>query len=313
VSVLVIDKPSGPSSFQVVREIRAGLTRLWGRSGRRLKVGHGGTLDPLASGVLPICIGEGTKIAPFLLGADKEYEAAVRFGLETDTFDAAGTVVAEHPLPPSIELDVLTALPRFLGALAQVPPMYSALKREGRPLYEYAREGKEVERSPRPVVIHSLDVLSWEPPDTLRLRIRCSKGTYVRALASDLGQAVAVGAHLVGLRRTVSGPFDLSQAVTLGDFRARVQARGSLPLIALADALAHLPAVTAPAAAADALRHGRPLPAAELGFEDTGPATPVRVLRPDGSLLAIARLDGARVRALRVFGRSDLPPDVSGT
>jgi tRNA pseudouridine55 synthase len=302
-SVLVVDKPVGPTSFAVVRRVRDLLRRL---DGRKAKVGHGGTLDPLASGVLPVCIGEATKLAPFLLDADKEYEAEVRFGVTTDTLDAAGKVLSEASVAGLDQAAVSAALPRFRGAIDQVPPMYSALKRAGRPLYEYARQGLELPRAARPVVVHELELLAWEPPATARLRVACSKGTYVRSLAADLGAALGPGAHLTALRRTVSGPFTLGQAIGLEEAEARVDRGEGLPLVSLADALAHLPAATPSEAIAWAIGQGQRVPRAALALppEASGQA---RLLRPDGSLLAVVRLEQEIVRPVRIFAASTGP------
>jgi tRNA pseudouridine55 synthase len=293
VSVLVIDKPPGPTSFDVVRRVRRALGRV--------KIGHGGTLDPMASGVLPVCIGEGTKLAPFLLEADKEYEATVRFGVETDTLDATGQVLATRPTEGLAAAAIEAALVRLRGDIEQVPPMYSALKRQGRPLYSYARAGETVERAPRQVRVHELVLESFEPPDRARLRVRCSKGTYVRTLAADLGRDLGTGAHLVALRRIASGPFRLAQALTPEALEAALAAGEAPPMVSLADALAHLPAVIVDAPLARAVGEGRRLLWTDLG--EGAPAGRSRLLRPDGTLLAVVepRSDG-RMRCLRVFG-----------
>lgn len=303
-SVLVVDKSVGPTSFAVVQDLRRLLGRLWGADSlRRLKTGHGGTLDPMASGVLPVCIGEATKLAPFLLDADKEYEASLRFGVETDTLDAEGTVVASTPVDRLTHQVVDSALVAFRGPIDQTPPMYSALKREGRPLYEYARAGVEVPRDPRPVTVHELVLTKFDAPDRCQLRVRCSKGTYVRVLAADLGRALGVGAHLTALRRTVSGPFTLAQALTLAELGERVQAGTPLPFVSESDALGHLPTATADAAIELALIQGKKVPCGALHL-DPKPALRVRVLRADGTLLAVAEVgDDELVRTVRVFNR----------
>jgi len=296
--VLVVDKPSGPTSFDVVRRIKraAGVRR----------VGHGGTLDPLASGVLPICVGEGTKLAAFLLDADKEYEVTVRFGVETDTYDAAGAVTAQKDASGLDEARVREALPAFTGALEQTPPVYSALKRDGRPLYDYARAGEAVELRPRAVTVHELALVAFRGPEAVDLRVRCSKGTYVRSLAHDLGRALAVGAHVAALRRTRSGPFALAEARPL-DAVLTALAPGSdspLPFVSPADALAHLPRCEVDPVGAKTLEQGKRLPWTALGGAPDAAGVPrVRVLRPGGTLLAVAepRPDGT-VRTLRVFG-----------
>src|SRR5450432_1762467 len=205
--VLVVDKPPGPTSFDVVRRIK--------RAGRLKRVGHGGTLDPLASGVLPICIGEGTKLAAFLLDADKEYDVTIRLGVETDTYDAQGAVTMTRDSSAIDEARVRAALPAFTGRIEQRPPAYSALKRDGRPLYDYARAGETVEIATRPVTVHELSLTRWAGPEAVELRVRCTKGTYVRSLAYDLGRALDVGAHVTALRRTRSGPFAIAAACPL--------------------------------------------------------------------------------------------------
>jgi tRNA pseudouridine55 synthase len=250
-SLLIVDKPSGPTSFAVVKRIRA----LLGKG--RAKVGHGGTLDPFASGVLPICIGEGTKVLPFLLDADKAYEAVVRFGVETDTLDVTGTVVAEHGVGDLSAAAIEAALAGFRGPIEQVPPMYSALKRDGRPLYSYARAGEIVERAARKLTIHELELVAFEAPDRARLRVRCSKGTYIRSLAADLGTQLGVGAHLVELRRTASGPFRLDQSITLDELTARVADGRPWPSLSVLQALAHLPSANVDESQALALSRGQ--------------------------------------------------------
>jgi tRNA pseudouridine55 synthase len=251
VSVLVIDKPSGPSSFAVCKRVQAMLGK------RREKIGHGGTLDPFASGVLPIGIGEGTKVLPFLLDSDKAYEAVVCFGVETDTLDCTGQVVAQHSLDGFGAGAVEAALAHFRGGIEQIPPMYSALKRDGRPLYAYARKGQTVERSARRVTVQELEMVAFEPPNRAQLRIRCSKGTYIRSLAADLGQRLGVGAHLAELRRTTSGPFRLEQAITLDELGARIADGRPLPMLSLLEALAHLPVVNVDQTQALVLERGQ--------------------------------------------------------
>jgi tRNA pseudouridine55 synthase len=307
--VLVVDKPSGPTSFDVVRRIKG--------AGHLRRVGHGGTLDPLASGVLPICVGEGTKLAAFLLDADKEYDVTIRLGVETDTYDAEGAVTAEHDPSSVDEAALVAALEPFRGAIQQTPPIYSALKRDGRPLYAYARAGETVEIEPRAVTIHALALVAWGGPGAVALRLRCSKGTYVRSLAFDLGRTLGVGAHVTALRRTRSGPFALTQARPLEAVLEALAAGGdaaALPLIAPEDALGHLPRCSVDADAVRTLEQGKRLPWEALkGAPPVGPpgeAEPrVRVVRPDGRLLAVAepRADGT-VRTLRVFGVAGASP-----
>jgi tRNA pseudouridine55 synthase len=293
-AVLVVDKPVGPTSFTVVRQIRraAGVRR----------VGHGGTLDPLASGVLPVCLGEATKLAPFLLGADKEYDVTIRLGVETDTDDADGTVTATEDPSRVSEPALRQALERFRGSISQVPPAFAAIKRDGRPLYDYARAGQRVEVSPREVTIHALELLGFGGPGDVRLHVHCSKGTYVRALARDLGRALQVGAHVTALRRTRSGPFALPDARPLDQVLDALggQAGATLARVGLAAALRHLPQAQVEEALARDLRAGKRV---SWALATQGLSEPrVCLVDPAGDLIAVAepRPDGL-VRTLRVF------------
>jgi tRNA pseudouridine55 synthase len=286
--VLVIDKPVGPTSFDVVREVRRVL--------RLRRVGHGGTLDPMASGVLPICLGEATKLAQFLLDADKEYQATLCFGVETDTYDATGTVTAQGETAAVTESAVRDALATFRGPISQIPPRYSALKHEGRPRYAYARAGQELEPpAPRQVVIHELELEAFTSAQSVALRVRCSKGTYIRSLAFDLGRLLDAGAHLTALRRTRSGPFRIEEAHPLG-------ALASAPVVELPAALAHLPSLRAGPEASRDLAQGKRVARAALEPSDTEISGLFQVLRADGTLLAVAeRRDDDTLRTLRVF------------
>jgi tRNA pseudouridine55 synthase len=203
--VLLLDKPIGISSNAALQQVR----RLFNAA----KAGHTGTLDPLATGLLPLCFGEATKFAGALLDADKAYCATVQLGVITDTADAEGRVLETRPVIADVTL-VEAVLPRFIGTQQQVPPMYSALKRDGTPLYELARQGIEVARAPRQITIHSLELSAWSG-DRFDLAVSCSKGTYVRTLAADIGQVLGCGAHLAALRRTRVGTLDVSNAITL--------------------------------------------------------------------------------------------------
>jgi tRNA pseudouridine55 synthase len=203
--VLLLDKPIGMSSNAVLQQAK----RLY----RAAKAGHTGTLDPLATGLLPICFGEATKFAHLLLDADKTYVATIRLGVTTTTGDAEGSVVLERPITAS-QVELRSLLPRFVGRVAQRPPAYAALKYQGRKYYEYARAGVEIPRVEREIVIAELTLDAWSPPDA-RLTVRCGKGTYVRVLAEDLGEALGCGAHLAALCRTATGGFELGAAVTL--------------------------------------------------------------------------------------------------
>jgi tRNA pseudouridine55 synthase len=208
--VLLLDKPVGPSSSAVLQAVK----RLFDAK----KAGHAGTLDPLASGLLPLLFGEATKFAQFGLDAVKEYRALVQLGTTTDTGDAEGQVIERKPVGVGAG-DLKPALARFRGEIEQIPPMFSALKRDGRPLYELARNGQSVERAARRVTIYDLELVE-RMGDQLDLRIRCSKGTYVRQLAVDLGLALGTVAHLAALRRTAVAGFRIEQAITLDDLQA---------------------------------------------------------------------------------------------
>lgn len=270
--VVVVDKPRGLTSHDVVHKVRG-----------RQKGGHTGTLDPMATGVLPVCLGEATKIVQLLMGDEKAYEAELTLGTETDTLDAEGKVVATGPVVP---FDV-SVLARFRGTYQQLPPMYSAVKVGGRKLYEAARAGEEVERAPREVTVTRLDVLSVEGP-RIRLAVECSKGFFVRVLACDVAKALGTVGHLSALRRTKAGAFTLAQAVSLEDACA---GKGVMPMEA---ALAHLPSVRVTADEAKRVRSG--------GRVEAAPASgPVCVLGPDGLLLAIADVVDGSLKYRRVM------------
>ncbi|TMH71023.1 MAG: tRNA pseudouridine(55) synthase TruB [Betaproteobacteria bacterium] len=244
---LLLDKPLGLSSNRALQEAK----KLLGAK----KAGHAGTLDPLASGLLLILVGEATKFAGPMLEADKEYLATVKLGVTTSTADAEGAVLEERPVQVGAE-QVAAALARFRGPLEQLPPMHSALKRDGVPLYQLARAGRTVERQARRIEIHELELLQCAPP-ILELRVRCSKGTYIRVLAEDIGAALGTGAHLAALRRTGSGRFHVRDAATLEELRVMPNRRSALlPLRVL---LEGLPSAELDAAAETRLRNGQPL------------------------------------------------------
>ena len=212
--VLLLDKPLGLSSNDALQKAKWLL--------RAEKAGHTGTLDPLATGVLPLCFGAATKFSQLHLDADKTYVTTVRLGLKTSTADAEGDVISERPVTCTVG-QVVEVLDRFMGPITQVPPMYSALKKDGKALYEYARAGETVEREPRHVVIHDLELLEMQldgDAPFLRLRVTCSKGTYIRTLGEDIAEALGCGGHLSALRRVATGPFDESGCVTLEDLNA---------------------------------------------------------------------------------------------
>ncbi len=282
--VLLLDKPTGMSSNSALQAAR----RLFAAA----KAGHTGTLDPMASGLLPLCFGEATKFSVDLLAADKTYEAELLFGVRTDTGDADGAVVMQSPVSFGLT-DLESALNGFRGPIRQIPPMYSALKREGRPLYELARQGIEVDREARAVTIHELLLLDFSG-ERCRLRVACSKGTYIRSLAVDLGAALACGAHLTALRRVAVGPLAIADAVTLDQLTALPDEQRETWLLAPDALLQSLPAVYLDEAAGQCFRHGNPVAIAGqpgrcrvyaeqrllgLGeFDDAGKLQPRRVL-----------------------------------
>ncbi|MBD2860127.1 tRNA pseudouridine(55) synthase TruB [Spongiibacter sp. KMU-158] len=253
--ILILDKPTGRTSNGVMVAVRAIYNAQ--------KAGHTGALDPLASGVLPICLGEATKFSQYLLDADKAYLSGVRFGQRTDTLDAEGEVVEEKPCGELTAAQVEAALVDFRGDILQVPPMYSALKRNGRPLYELARAGIEVERPARPAHISRFDMLEFNASEAASglFDVACSKGTYIRSLTDDLGQALGVGAHIHSLRRTQAGPFNLEQSYTLDHIQALRDQQDfdglDALLLPIESALGHLPSITLPETTAYYLLQGQ--------------------------------------------------------
>jgi len=236
--VVLLDKPAGMSSQGAVTAVK--------RAFNADKAGHTGTLDPMATGLLPICLGEATKYSQDLLEADKTYIAQVKFGSRTDTGDAEGLTIEELPLPvfendTTLLKSLEDLLPKFTGLISQVPPMYSALKRDGKPLYEYARAGVELERAPRDITIHKIRWTNVQWPEAT-LEVSCSKGTYIRVLAEDLGNALGCGAHLVGLRRTEVGHLTLDQSFTIESIQNGLKDSSTyiLPVDALLQTLPHL-------------------------------------------------------------------------
>jgi tRNA pseudouridine55 synthase len=284
--VLPVDKGAGVTSFQVVAQLRRVL--------RAPKIGHGGTLDPAATGLLPILIGEATKLTPYLVDLDKEYLATVRLGVTTDTQDLSGTVLESRPVPDLGTADIERALGRFVGVIRQVPPMYSALHHEGRRLYELAREGVEVERPPREVTVYSIDLEELAVPDVV-IRVRCGKGFYVRTLAADLGEALDTGGALAQLVRIRVGPYRLEDAAP---WDAVLNARGGEALWARL-----LPPDSVLAAMQEARLSEQGTRAFVNGQSVTDPGTPgpVRVYGADGVLLGIGMRRGALVKPERLL------------
>ncbi len=269
--VLLLDKPSGVGSNAVLQAVK----RLFGAE----KAGHADTLDPLASGLLPVLFGEATKFSQFALDADKAYTATARLGITTTTADAEGEVLERRPCNVRPE-DVEPALAALRGDIEQVPPMYSALKHEGQPLYALARKGREVARTPRRVRIHALELLRFAE-DSLELRVRCSKGTYIRTLVEDIGRALGCGAHVSALRRTASGAFRIEDAVTLDQLQADPAEARDARLLPLERLLGELPRVDLPAGLAERFQQGQAL---QLG---EAPAGACSVYAQHGRLLGL--------------------------
>lgn len=262
------------------------------------KAGHGGTLDPLATGLLPVMFGEATKFSADLLEADKAYEAQLTLGVRTDSYDAEGQVIASAPVRVTAD-EVSAALNRFVGRIEQVPPMYSALKRDGQPLYALARRGIEVERAPRSVTIYRIDLLGFDAP-LVRLAVHCSKGTYVRSLADDLGQALGCGAHLSGLRRTSVGALRVDAAHTLEALQALAEQRGALDhlLLPVDTLVERLPRIELDAEQARRFGHGQTL---VLGIAGGAPQPRLRVYH-SARFVGLASHDGAQtLRPLRLL------------
>jgi len=275
--VLVIDKPSGPTSHSVVVQVRKLL---------QTKTGHLGTLDPAATGVLPLVLGRATRLARFMQMAEKEYVATIRLGRSTDTYDGQGRIVSEKSIPKITPERISQLLRQFQGEVSQIPPMFSAVKVDGERLYRAARRGETRDRPNRMVTIFRIDLLDRRL-ESLDLRIHCSSGTYIRTLAHDIGEILGCGAYLEKLRRTKSGEFDLSQAVRveeLGDSWDRA-------LIPIDELLTHLPSMEIDADSVEAILHGNPL----QGQDSASKSAYYRMMR-GGVLLAVGKLEGALIQ-----------------
>jgi len=290
--ILLLDKPAGLSSNAALQQAR----RLF----RARKAGHTGSLDPLASGLLPLCFGQATKAAGMLLDADKTYQVVAELGSRTETGDAEGAVVETRPVPVDLAERLRPVLDGFLGPIEQVPPMYSALKRDGQRLYQLARKGIEVAREPRSITIHSLAEVDLDG-SRLSFEVRCSKGTYVRTLVEDVARALGTVGHVVGLRRTRLGPFQDERMWTLEELQGRLANGGEAALDGMllgADfALRHWPAVTVGAGEQIGLMRGQAVLAAGPG------GAKVRMYGPGGVFLGVGQMtpDGCRVAPVRVM------------
>jgi len=285
--ILLVDKPAGLTSAGVVREVKR---RLGGA-----KVGHLGTLDPFATGLLPLAIGEGAKVVPFLNQEEKSYSGTIALGNATDTLDSTGRTTETAPVPPLTQATVDEIAGRFLGEIAQVPPAFSALKRGGVPLYRLARRGVELEVEPRRVSIASLS-LALIGPQSLSLSVRCSKGTYVRSLARDLALALGTVGHLSALRRTAFGMFRVSEAVPLES----VLGAGDLPVLSPRQALGRMRELQASEGLAREIRAGRQGALASLEPAEAAEEV-AKVVGPDGELVAVVGVRLGAWKILRVF------------
>ena len=274
--IIIIDKPSGWTSMDVCAKLRGIL--------HTTKVGHAGTLDPMATGVLPVFVGQATRAVSFAESGQKEYVAGLKLGLVTNTQDTSGETLGTHPASVT-RTELEAVLPRFTGEIEQIPPMYSAIKIGGKKLYELARRGEEVERKPRPVTIYELEVVEQTAPDAFTLRIRCSKGTYVRTLCHDIGRALGCGGCMSALRRTMAAGFTLADAVTL----ERVQLEGE-SLLQPVDSLFR-------AHRAEALcRNGNPLAPPDAPADGL-----YRVYGRDGTFLCLSRAQNGTLTSLKNF------------
>lgn len=283
---LTIDKPAGMTSHDVVARVR--------RLVRQKRVGHGGTLDPAATGVLPIGLGEATRLLEYLVEGRKGYLATIELGRTTTTDDAEGETLVERPVQPLTAEQLRAALAAFTGTIMQVPPMYSAIQVDGQRMYDLARRGEELELAARPVEIDAITLLEWQPP-RLTIKVSCGKGTYIRAIARDLGAALGCGAHLAVLRRTVVGPLSLENAVPLATLEQEpdVLRQHLLPPEA---AVAHLRCLELDEEATRRVGHGLPL---EL---EAGTSDEIARAHSSGVFLALLRYDGALWRPFKVFG-----------
>ncbi|KAA3643067.1 MAG: tRNA pseudouridine(55) synthase TruB [Chloroflexi bacterium] len=285
--VLVVDKPVGLTSHDVVQIIRRG-------TGIR-RAGHTGTLDPRASGVLVVLVGPAVRLSEYVSATDKRYQATIRLGARSETFDAEGPVV-ESDMPVDVSEEQFNDLLKgYEGTIQQVPPPYSAVKVQGKKAYELAREGKEVELEPREIDVYNLEVLEWAPPEVV-IDVYCSSGTYVRSLANDIGEALEVGAHLVGLRRTKSGQFTLRDAISLRRLRDAFETGSwAQHLIPAAEALSDWKTIELDGEQFETVKNGNPIPA-ESGDEGWA-----RALSPEGDLVALVEVDNDEWRPRKVF------------
>jgi tRNA pseudouridine55 synthase len=295
--IIIIDKPTGRSSNHVLQQVK----RLFNAN----KAGHTGSLDPLATGVLPVCLGEATKVSSYLLDADKQYHVTCQLGVVTDSGDSDGVVISTSDIPEFTEQDLLAILPRFIGELDQVPPMFSALKHQGQPLYKLARQGIEVERKSRRITIYDIQLLAITA-DSFTLDVRCSKGTYIRTLVEDISHALGSGGHVTMLRRVAAAGYMEQQALTIEQLIA--SAENGLPsldesLLPSEDALPDWPSVVLADYMVDAIRQGQAVKV-EQAFERAN----VRLFDPQQQFIGLAEMtETGNVQPKRVFVLPDAP------
>jgi tRNA pseudouridine55 synthase len=292
--ILLLDKPQGLSSNAALQRARGVF--------RALKAGHAGSLDPLATGMLPVCFGQATKVCGYLLNSRKSYQVAALLGIKTDSADADGQVIEQQPVPGFNEVMVQSVLQGFIGAQQQVPPMVSALKHQGRRLYELARSGESIERAPRDIVIEQLTLLAFSA-STLEFEVRCSKGTYVRSLVEDIAARLGTVGHVTLLRRTQVDPFDASRMIGLDKLADLSLPELDALLLPADGALAEMPPLSLDAARTTELFHGKPL----TGLAGVS-AGLWRAYGPEQRFLGIVRCDeSAVVRAERLFSAPPNP------
>lgn len=286
IGYLNVDKPSEWTSSDVVAKLRGAFNL----RKRKVKIGHGGTLDPLATGVLPICIGSATRLADYVLNGNKTYQMHIRLGVATDTYDSQGDVVSESDAS-GVEIDDLNdVLSQFRGVFSQLPPMYSAIKKNGQPLYSIARRGGSVDREPRTVEVYELRITHWEPPD-VELYVECAKGFYARSLANDIGELLGCGAHVTSLQRVRSGRFKIDQSVSLDELlHLAGEDEWTEHLLPVDFVIQEMPSVIIGADQAIDFMHGRRVAKSHFTDEDKSDKR-IRVYDPDGEMIGLARID----------------------
>jgi tRNA pseudouridine55 synthase len=287
--ILLVDKPGGITSYDVVHKVKKKFN---------CKVGHGGTLDPLATGLLPLLINDSTKISNYLLNGDKKYGVSCKLGITTNTLDSEGEILEQKEVPHFSEQKIIENLNSFLGKQDQIPPMFSAVKKGGVPLYKLARKGKTIDREPRKIEIYSINLKSWEYP-VINFEVSCSKGTYIRQLVHDLGQNLDTGAHVIVLRRLVHGDFNISQTRILEDILSLTEENFEKLLISKAQALSFMKSIVVDIKDAKSISHGKSLSSEDFAISDK--EEKIIILDDNGNLLAICNIVNRRVKPERVF------------